>query len=469
MRKGGEKPNNQATDDAISGHESISSDIDALRQQDAAEREERVPLARMATVIEKDMSFVRCVKAFWPAVLQAIILSCACIMEGFDLVLITGFLTNPVFRRKYQCPDAPIDNVCEIPASWQSALVIGPTVGQMIGVLLSGWLVERFGYKKTFMASLVALSGFIFIVYFATSLAMFLVGLLLCGLPWGVFQTLTTNYASDVCPTPIRAYVTAWSNVCWIIGQCLGAVTQRALVSNTTMLSIRIPLGLQWVFPVPIFIFSLWAQESPWWLVRKGNNEGARKALSKLVAHKHAPEGYTVDNHLAMIQLTNADELRETNGTGTGYLDCFKGVNRRRTEISTITWVIQNASGSALMQWSPYFFQRAGMPATQAWNFVIVQASLLIYPQHSSHTNTATVRPRPRRHSRILVPPRPIRAPHHRALGSRTPRPRPQHLRHRCRPRAPRHALWLDRGVSAAPVHACVRLHNRSGHIRAGV
>ncbi|OBT49787.1 hypothetical protein VE04_09901, partial [Pseudogymnoascus sp. 24MN13] len=311
----------------IFGPDSTAIAPETLRAQDAAERDERVPLARQATAVEKEMSTWTCVRAFWPAVLQAIILSCACIMEGFDLVLITGFLTNPVFRRRYQCPDASLDGkVCEIPASWQSAIVIGPTVGQMAGVLLSGWLVERFGYKRTFMA------------------------------PW--------------------AYVTAWSNVCWIIGQCLGAVTQRALVNNMTMLSIQIPLGLQWVFPLPIFIFSLWAQESPWWLVRKGRNDEARKVLTKLVSQSRAPEGYSIDGQLAMIQLTNADELRETNGTGTGYLDCFRGVNRRRTEISTFTWVIQNASGSALMQWSPYFFQRAGMASEQTWNFVIVQYAL---------------------------------------------------------------------------------------------
>ncbi|OBT88648.1 hypothetical protein VE02_04026 [Pseudogymnoascus sp. 03VT05] len=379
------RPKNEKEDEAaesppitsIFGPDSTAIAPETLRAQDAAEREERVPLARQATAVEKEMSTWTCVRAFWPAVLQAIILSCACIMEGFDLVLITGFLTNPVFRRRYQCPDASLDGkVCEIPASWQSAIVIGPTVGQMAGVLLSGWLVERFGYKRTFMASLVALSAFIFIVFFAGSLTTFLVGLLLCGLPWGVFQTLTTNYASDVCPTPIRAYVTAWSNVCWIIGQCLGAVTQRALVNNMTMLSIQIPLGLQWVFPLPIFIFSLWAQESPWWLVRKGRTDEARKVLTKLVSQSRAPEGYSIDGHLAMIQLTNADELRETNGTGTGYIDCFLGVNRRRTEISTFTWVIQNASGSALMQWSPYFFQRAGMAPEQTWNFVIVQYAL---------------------------------------------------------------------------------------------
>lgn len=380
---GGEKATGATATEDLQVSTNINATDDDLRIQDAAEREERLPLARVATVVEKDMSTWRCVKAFRPAVLQAIILSLACIMEGFDIVLITGFLTNPVFRQKYQCPDQPLDTpvgVCEIPASWQSALVVGPTVGQMLGVLLSGWMVERFGYKKTFMGSLIALSAFIFIVFFAKSLAMFLVGLLLCGLPWGVFQTLTTNYASDVCPTPIRAYVTAWSNVCWIIGQCLGAVVQRALINDTTILSLRIPLALQWAFPLPIFIFALWAQESPWWLVRKGRYEEAYKSLSKLVAHNHLPEGYTTQGHLAMIQLTNADELRDTNGSGTGYLDCFKGTNRRRTEICTVTWIIQNASGAALMQWSPYFFQQAGMAAEQAWNFVIVQVGIIYCP-----------------------------------------------------------------------------------------
>lgn len=330
---------------------------------------------------------------------------------------------------------------------------------------MSGWLVERFGYKRTFMASLVALSAFIFIVFFAGSLTVFLVGLLLCGLPWGVFQTLTTNYASDVCPTPIRAYVTAWSNVCWIIGQCLGAVTQRALVHDMTMLSIQIPLGLQWVFPLPIFIFSLWAQESPWWLVRKGRTDEARKVLTKLVSQRRAPEGYSIDGQLAMIQLTNADELRETNGTGTGYLDCFRGVNRRRTEISTFTWVIQNASGSALMQWSPYFFQRAGMAKEQAWNFVIVQVSL-VSPKLNTGILTPLVRPRPRWHGSILVPPQPLRAPHHRALGTLSPQPRPRHLRrHRHRRSHPGND-GLALRLPPLALHPRLRLHYWPRHLR---
>jgi SP family general alpha glucoside:H+ symporter-like MFS transporter len=46
--------------------------------------------------------------------------------------------------------------------------------------------------------SIVALTGFIFIMVFANSLGMLVCGQVLCGIPWGVFQTLTTAYAAEV-------------------------------------------------------------------------------------------------------------------------------------------------------------------------------------------------------------------------------------------------------------------------------
>ena len=46
--------------------------------------------------------------------------------------------------------------------------------------------------------SIVALTGFIFIMVFANSLGMLVAGQVLCGIPWGVFQTLTTAYAAEV-------------------------------------------------------------------------------------------------------------------------------------------------------------------------------------------------------------------------------------------------------------------------------
>lgn len=54
----------------------------------------------------------------------------------------------------------------------------------------------------------------IFIMFFAQNITMLLIGDLLCGLPWGAFQTLTTTYAAEISPMPLRPYLTTYCNMC---------------------------------------------------------------------------------------------------------------------------------------------------------------------------------------------------------------------------------------------------------------
>lgn len=61
-----------------------------------------------------------------------------------------------------------------------------------------------------------------------------------------------------------------------------------------------------------------------------------------------------------------------------GYLDCFKGIDRRRTVIACIVWGIQNASGQALMAFSTYFMRQAGVSTDLAFKLCIAQVNILI-------------------------------------------------------------------------------------------
>ena len=45
---------------------------------------------------------------------------------------------------------------------------------------------------------------------------MLLAGEILCGIPWGVFQTITTAYAAEVTPVALRPYLTTYVNLCWV-------------------------------------------------------------------------------------------------------------------------------------------------------------------------------------------------------------------------------------------------------------
>lgn len=54
---------------------------------------------------------------------------------------------------------------------------------------------------------MIAMIAAIFIPFFSNSLGMLVAGEVICGLPWGVFQTLTTAYAAEVCPIQLRGYL----------------------------------------------------------------------------------------------------------------------------------------------------------------------------------------------------------------------------------------------------------------------
>ena len=78
---------------------------------------------------------------------------------------------------------------------------------------MNGWISEKIGYKKTMFGSLILMIAFIFVPFFAPNIHTILVGAILQGIPWGVFQTLSTTYASEVTPTVLRPYLTTYVNL----------------------------------------------------------------------------------------------------------------------------------------------------------------------------------------------------------------------------------------------------------------
>jgi MFS family permease len=140
-----------------------------------------------------------------------------------------AFLAN--FLKRFGVPAPHTDAGFVIPAEWQSALSNGSSAGGIIGLLVNGWAADRFGPKIVMMISIVALTGFIFIMVFAKSLTMLVIGEVFCGIPWGVFQTLTTAYASEVCPIQLRGYLTAYVNLCWGVGILLSSGVVKATLN----------------------------------------------------------------------------------------------------------------------------------------------------------------------------------------------------------------------------------------------
>ena len=301
--------------------------------------------AANATEAEQKMTVWQGIKSYPAAIGWSVCFSSAIIMEGYDLTVLGSFWPNDNFQDYFGNTINPEDGTPLVSPSWQAGIGNAMLIGQIGGLFIAGIIADKFGFKKVMAGALAVVIGVIFILFFSTSVVMLLIGEVLMGFPLGVFQTLTVTYASEVCPVVLRPYLTTYVNLCWVIGQFIAsAVVKGTSGSLSGELAFRIPWALQWVFPVPILVGVILAPESPWWLVRKGRLDDARKAIVRLASKTDLVKP---DEQIAMM--VHTDELEKEINSGTTYFDCFKGVDLRRTEVAVGVWMCQNLCGSGLM------------------------------------------------------------------------------------------------------------------------
>lgn len=92
--------------------------------------------------------------------------------------------------------------------------------------------------------------------------------------------------------------------------------------------------------------------------------DDARRSIQRLTI-KTSPT--STDEAVALIQHTI--KIEEETQQGSSYVDCFKGVNLRRTEIACMTFAAQIWCGSPLGGAPTYFLVNAGLSAANAFKF----------------------------------------------------------------------------------------------------
>jgi SP family general alpha glucoside:H+ symporter-like MFS transporter len=321
--------------------------------------------AKLAAEEEHQLTLRQAIRLHPKSILWSVLLSTSIIMEGYDIVLMNSFFAQPAFSQKYGSFDAGT-NKYQISASWQNGLSNAVSVGTIIGAFANGYFCHRYGYRPVLLVSLGLICAFILISFFAPSLPVLLVGQFLCGIPWGVFATMAPAYASEICPMALRGYLAVYVNLCWALGQLVSAGVQSGFSDGSSEWSYRIPFALQWAWPLPLFAILFFAPESPWHYVRKGNPAMAEKMLRRLAS--------PTQNHLAKQKLSmmaHTNELERSLEDNTSYFQCFKGIDRRRTEIACMVFAAQPFCGSAMGGTPTYFFVQAGLPNSVSFQMSI--------------------------------------------------------------------------------------------------
>lgn len=172
------------------------------------------------------------------------------------------------------------------------------------------------------------------------------------GVPWGLFIANSPAYASEVVPLALRGACTATLQMSWSIGSIIVAAATYATNQRTDHWAWKIPLALQWIFPVPLLVLIWFAPESPWWLIRRGRKEEALRSIQRLGSE----DAKSHEETLAMMERTV--EIEAHMGGSPKLTDLVKGTDLRRTTITCLMYASQNFAGNLIANQATFFFER---------------------------------------------------------------------------------------------------------------
>lgn len=149
------------------------------------------------------------------------------------------------------------------------------SAGTPLGCILSGWLMDRIGRKKTLLITeLPLILGWILIAS-ATTIEMIYIGRVLVGLGSGMVGAPVRVYTSEVTQPHLRGMLSALATV----GISLGIFIQYTLGA---FLSWQILSAISTIIPTVALILMCLMPETPNYLVSRSKPEKAMKSLAKL-------------------------------------------------------------------------------------------------------------------------------------------------------------------------------------------
>lgn len=127
---------------------------------------------------------------------------------------------------------------------------------------------------------------------------------------------------------------------------------------------------MQWMFCVPLLAVLWFAPESPWWLLRHGRKEEARRSIERL--GDSDPE--EAQRTFAMMERTVAIEHKL--GGNPTLLDLLRGTDFRRTLITCFAYGSQNFAGNLIANQATFFFEQAGIATEKSFELSLINSCL---------------------------------------------------------------------------------------------
>ncbi|KAL2740650.1 facilitated trehalose transporter Tret1-like isoform X2 [Vespula squamosa] len=184
--------------------------------------------------------------------------------------------------------------------SWIASM---SSIGTPIGCLLSGYMMDMFGRKRSLIITEIpALLGWILIAA-ATDIHMIYAGRFFVGLGSGMVGAPARVYASEVTQPHLRGMLTAMSSV----GVSTGVLIEYALGS---LLSWNLCAAISGILPLAALLLMFIFPETPSYLISRNRPDKARKALKQF-----RDNNYNIDQEMEVLEeFSNKNNLKRLTG-----------------------------------------------------------------------------------------------------------------------------------------------------------
>ncbi|KAJ9475621.1 putative Sugar transporter STL1 (putative) [Pseudozyma hubeiensis] len=297
------------------------------------------------------------------------------LLFGFDISSMSAIISSPNYLTYFgpkdltvECPDRP-GALCNIgpSADVQGGITASMAGGSFIASLFSGIVADRFGRRSAiFLGCILWVIGSI-LTCAVQNIAMLIVGRILNGMCVGLASAQVPVYLSELSPARIRGRLVGcqqWAitwGICIFFFICYGCSFIGKQIDGQQdgrgTASFRVPWGLQMIPALVLMALIPMMPESPRWLITKGRNADALEILAQVHANgdQNAPEVQAEYKEICQ-------NIEESTGQGSGYIDLFRNGKAWRTHIAMFTQIWSQLTGmNVMMYYLSYVFEMAGI------------------------------------------------------------------------------------------------------------
>lgn len=219
-------------------------------------------------------------------------------------------------------------------------------IGIFFGGAVFGYLTDKIGRHKMYIADLLALAVFSLLNGFATEVWQVVACRLLLGMAIGADYPIATSLLAEFLPRKVRGRFLGATFVVWAIGAA-AAFAVGFLLKDAGPDAWRIMVASPAVFAIITLLCRLGTPESPRWLLSRGRREEASAVIKKV----YGPQ-YDIED-------LGSEPTAE--GRPGRFMDIFRGRLWKRTLFVAIFWTAQVIPLFAVYTFAPDLLSSFGL------------------------------------------------------------------------------------------------------------